>query len=126
MQKALAHYTRVLDFTLAYSDESAESLVVDLVNGDAVLQLTVLEGDYLFGSVANVWVDDVDVLFSRYKSRGLDTSGRENSPVHQGPTDQSWGTREFYVTDEDRNTLRFCHATKEPAARADSLEKGTI
>jgi hypothetical protein len=27
--------------------------------------------------------------------------------VHEGPIDQSWGMREFYVTDEDGNTLRF-------------------
>ena len=110
MRKALAHYTEVLDFTLVHPNESAQSWVVDLVNGDALLQLTVLEGDYLFGSVANVWVDDVDALFFRYKTRGLDTSGKEHSPVHLGPTDQSWGTREFYVTDADRNTLRFCQA----------------
>ncbi|WP_432327650.1 hypothetical protein ACRQ5D_30765 [Mucilaginibacter sp. P25] len=32
----------------------------------------------------------------------------KESPVHQGPTDQTWGTREFYVTDTDGNTLRFC------------------
>jgi hypothetical protein len=29
------------------------------------------------------------------------------SPVHQGPLDQSWGIREFYVTDPNGNTLRF-------------------
>ena len=27
--------------------------------------------------------------------------------VHEGPIDQSWGTREFYVDDPDGNTLRF-------------------
>jgi len=107
MRAALVHYTEVLDFQLAFPDESAESCVVDLVNGDAALQLTTLEGDYLFGSVANVLVDNVDALFAQYKRRGLDTSGKKDSPVHQGPVDQSWGRREFYVTDADRNTLRF-------------------
>jgi len=29
-------------------------------------------------------------------------------PDDLGPTDQTWGTREFYVTDADGNTLRFC------------------
>jgi hypothetical protein len=82
--------------------------VVDLINGTAELQLTMHEGDYLFGSVANVWVENVDNIFQKYLDRGLDTSGREESPVHRGPTNQSWGTREFYVTDQDRNTLRFC------------------
>ena len=32
-----------------------------------------------------------------------------NAPkqVHEGPIDQTWGTREFYVDDPDGNTLRF-------------------
>jgi len=107
MRAALIHYTAVLDFTISDPNDSADSPVVDLVNGDAMLQLTTMEGDYLFGSVANILVDDVDSLFAKYKSRGLDTSGKKDSPVHQGPTDQTWGRREFYVTDADRNTLRF-------------------
>ena len=69
--------------------------------------LTILEGDARAGSVVNVRVNDLDGLFEKYKSRGLDTSNREGSPVHQGPTDQSWGMREFYVTDKAGNTLRF-------------------
>jgi hypothetical protein len=27
--------------------------------------------------------------------------------VHAAPVDQTWGTREFYVSDPDGNTLRF-------------------
>ena len=108
MRAAIAHYTEVLDFEMTDANDSADSCVVDLGNGDAAFQLTVMEGDYLFGSVANVWTDDVDSLFAKYKSRGLDTSGKTGSPVHQGPTDQTWGRREFYVTDADGNTLRFC------------------
>jgi len=27
--------------------------------------------------------------------------------VHEGPIDQSWGGREFYVDDPDHNKLRF-------------------
>ncbi|HEY8928406.1 MAG TPA: VOC family protein [Mucilaginibacter sp.] len=108
MHVALKHYTEVLDFKMTDPDDTVDSLVVDLANGEAAFQLTTIEGDYLFGSVANVWVDDVDALFLKYKSRGLDTSGKKNSPVHQGPVDQTWGRREFYVTDADGNTLRFC------------------
>ena len=107
MRAALVHYTEVLDFEMTDPDDTADSPVVDLGNGGAVFQLTTFEGDYLYGSVANVWVDDVDSLFAKYKSRGLDTSAKKNSPVHQGPVDQTWGRREFYVTDADGNTLRF-------------------
>ena len=111
MEQALKHYTGVLDFKIKYP-EDVSSGVVDLINRSAELQLTTYEGDYLFGSVANIVVDDVDSLFQKYLSRGFDTSGKKDSPVHQGPTDQTWGRREFYVTDQDKNTLRFCQVIK--------------
>jgi catechol 2,3-dioxygenase-like lactoylglutathione lyase family enzyme len=107
IKDAIAFYTGILDFELKYPGAPTD-WVVDLINGEAELQLTVMESDRLFGSVANVWVDDTDHLFKKYLSRGLDVSDKECSPVHQGPTNQTWGTREFYVTDCDGNTLRFC------------------
>ena len=110
MKTALDFYTRILDFKLKYADASVNDWVVDLINGDAELQLTVLESNNLFGSVVNVWVDDIDGLFNKYLERGLDTSRKKESPVHQGPLNQTWGTREFYVTDDDNNTLRFCRS----------------
>jgi catechol 2,3-dioxygenase-like lactoylglutathione lyase family enzyme len=108
MKGAVAFYTGILDFRIKFANASAEDEVVDLVNGNAELQLTIHERRTLFGSVVNVWVDDVDARFEKYLSRGLDVSGKEGSPVHQGPLNQTWGTREFYVTDIDGNTLRFC------------------
>jgi catechol 2,3-dioxygenase-like lactoylglutathione lyase family enzyme len=106
MKQALGFYTGILDFELKGTG-SAVDPVVDLVNGDIEMQLTILETDSLFGSVVNIRVDDVDGLFKKYLERGLDISWKEGSPVHQGPVDQSWGMREFYVTDSDGNTLRF-------------------
>jgi uncharacterized glyoxalase superfamily protein PhnB len=108
MKEAIIFYTGVLDFELKYpNDYSPDDWVVDLINGDAELQLTTLEGDQRNGIAVNVDVDDVDGLFDKYKKRGLDTSAKQNSPVHQGPLNQSWGMREFYVTDPTGNTLRF-------------------
>ena len=107
MKDALAFYTGVLDFEVMYPEE-AENGVADLIKDGAELQLTIYESDKLFGAVANVMVDDVDGLFEKYLARGLDTSHKKESPVHQGPLDQSWGRREFYITDSDGNTLRFC------------------
>ena len=43
-----AFYTGILDFELKYKEASANDWVVDLVNGEAKLQLTVLESDKLF------------------------------------------------------------------------------
>jgi catechol 2,3-dioxygenase-like lactoylglutathione lyase family enzyme len=107
MKAAIAFYTGILDFELKEPGASADDWVVLLKNGDAALMLTILEGDQQMGIAANVQVQGIDGLFEKYVQRGLDTSGRENSPVHQGPLNQSWGNREFYVTDADGNTLRF-------------------
>jgi catechol 2,3-dioxygenase-like lactoylglutathione lyase family enzyme len=107
MKKAIAFYTGILDFELKEPGASADDWVVALINGEAELLLTSLEGDQKIGIAANVEVTDIDNLFEKYLKRGLDTSNKEGSPVHQGPIDQSWGNREFYVTDSDGNTLRF-------------------
>jgi catechol 2,3-dioxygenase-like lactoylglutathione lyase family enzyme len=110
LKQAIAFYTGVLDFKLKYPGSEDDEWGAEIINGGAELILTVIESESFFGSVANVWVDDVDSLFQKYVSRGLDTSHKRESPVHQGPLDQTWGTREFYVTDSDGNTLRFCKA----------------
>lgn len=107
MQVALDFYIHVLDFELLHPQASADDWVVNLTRGDAVIQLTSLEGDQPPGLSVNVWVPDVDRLFAKYKSRGLDTSLHPDSPVHKGPLNQTWGRREFYVTDPYGNTLRF-------------------
>jgi hypothetical protein len=49
----------------------------------------------------------VDSLFRKYRERGLFVPNDPRSPVHNGPIDQSWGRREFYVNDPSGNTLRF-------------------
>ena len=53
-----------------------------------------------------VTADDVDALVRKFLARGL-VPPTHKGPVHHGPTDQTWGTREFYVDDPDGNTLRF-------------------
>jgi uncharacterized glyoxalase superfamily protein PhnB len=107
MRAAIKHYTEVLDFRMTWPDDTPDSPVVDLGHEKMELQITTHESERLFGSVVYVYVPDVDSLFAQFKSRGLATN-KPNSPVHQGPTDQTWGRREFYVTDADGNTLRFC------------------
>jgi hypothetical protein len=63
--------------------------------------------DGIFGVAVYVYAYDVDKLFHKYIQRGLVTPHKENSPVHESPINQTWGMREFYVTDDDGNTLRF-------------------
>jgi catechol 2,3-dioxygenase-like lactoylglutathione lyase family enzyme len=107
MKEAIHFYTNVLDFELKYPDASSEDWVVDLINDEAELGLTILEGDQKLGINVYVRVDEVDNLFQKYVSRGLVVPNNPDSPVHNGPIDQSWGMREFYVTDPSGNTLRF-------------------
>ena len=107
MKEAIDFYTNILDFKLKSPNASADDWVVDLVNGEAELGLTSLEGDQKLGINVYVRVDEVDNLFKKYVSRGLVVPNRPESPVHNGPLDQSWGMREFYVNDPSGNTLRF-------------------
>ena len=51
--------------------------------------------------------DEVDALFAAFKARGLAPPIRPESPVHEGPLDQTWGTREVYIDDPSGNTLTY-------------------
>lgn len=108
MQEAIRHYTEVLDFLMTWPEDTVGSSVVDLGHEEMEFQITTHESNNLFGSVIYVYTADVDSLFAKFLGRGLDTMNKPDSPVHQGPVDQTWGRREFYVTDVDGNTLRFC------------------
>jgi len=51
--------------------------------------------------------DDVDERFSAFWARGLVVPSRPESPVHEGPLDQSWDTREVYIDDPSGNSLVY-------------------
>jgi len=106
--RAVDFYTCVLDFELKYPADEIDIFSVSLKSNDCECLLT--ETDGMFGISVMVLVDDVDLLYRKYLKRGLVLPKKENSPVHEKPIDQSWGLREFYVTDEDGNTLRFATA----------------
>jgi catechol 2,3-dioxygenase-like lactoylglutathione lyase family enzyme len=109
--RSLRFYTEVLDFARKWpGDEEREMSngVIDLVREGAELQLSRHAGDGVFGSANRVFVDDVDERYATFRARGLDTTRRPESPVHTAPVDQTWGLREFAVTDPDGNGLCFC------------------
>ncbi len=105
IQEVVDFYTKILDFELKYPDEKSNIYCVILTNDEAEFQLS--ETDGIFGISINVYVGEVDNLFEKYKKRGLKTPQKTDSPVHESPINQTWGMREFYVTDADNNTLRF-------------------
>lgn len=105
MSSAVAFYTNILSgFQLKYP-EALNKYCVDLIQVGAELKLT--ETDGKSGIAVYVYVEDVDAVYKKCIQRGLATPRNENSPVHESPVDQTWGLREFYVTDADGNTLRF-------------------
>ena len=109
MAKALAFYTGVLDFRQesAWPSTDNPSYCVLRRKGDE-LHISTLSGDSPGGRQSvGIRVRGIDKLFAKYKARGLDGSHKPDSPVHQAPLDQTWGTREFYADDPSGNTLRF-------------------
>jgi len=99
-------YTEVLDFTLADDDELKDPAFIFLRRAGDMIVLSSYGSGPIARSVVMVPTEDIDPLFDKFLGRGLKPSKPE-SPVHQGPTDQTWGTREFYVDDPDGNTLAF-------------------
>lgn len=108
MAASIAFYTRILDFECIEGgqDDGDPSFRVLTREGDRLF-LSSHRGDGEFGQAIVIVTDDVDALFRKFRERGLKTPGNPGSPVHEGPIDQSWGTRELYVDDPDGNTLRF-------------------
>ena len=113
MRASLDFYTRILDFELYESDgESADPCFTVLKRQSDYLFLSSHRGDGEFGQAIVVSTDDADALFKNFLARGHRTPGNPDSPVHEGPTDQTWGNREFYIDDPDGNTLRFVQFAK--------------
>jgi catechol 2,3-dioxygenase-like lactoylglutathione lyase family enzyme len=110
MRKSLAFYTGVLDFGRVDGDgDLSDPSFCVLARDGSQLILSSHRGDGAFGQAIAITTDDVDALFRKFRERGLVTPGNPDAPehVHEGPIDQTWGTREFYVEDPDGNTLRF-------------------
>jgi len=107
LKESIAFYTGILDFSLKYPEEADNEWVVDIINGDAEIMLASRDGTPRIPVV--IIVKNVDALFNKYVKRGLIIPNRPESPVHNGPIDQTWGMREFYVNDPSGNTLRFAH-----------------
>ena len=117
MATSIAFYTTVLDFQCVDGgdDDGDPSFSVLMRDGDPLF-LSSHGGDGEFGQAIVVLTEDVDALFRKFRARGLITPGNPDAPeaVHEGPIDQTWGTREFYVDDPDGNTLRFTQGCEIP------------
>jgi len=124
MKTSIDFYTRALDFEAVDGDfENVDPSFSVLMREGALLFLSSHSGDGAFGQAIAVLTDDVDALSRKFRMRGLQTPGNPEAPaeVHEGPIDQSWGTREFYVDDPDGNTWRFIQGFRlPPDAKSDA------
>jgi catechol 2,3-dioxygenase-like lactoylglutathione lyase family enzyme len=101
-------YTKLLDFVLTEATVDLDDPgFCALTRDGSWLYLSSHSGDGEFGQAIVVTVSDLDSLFLALKSRGLASPKDRISPVHEAPTNQTWGTRELYVDDPDGNTVRF-------------------
>jgi catechol 2,3-dioxygenase-like lactoylglutathione lyase family enzyme len=108
IDEAIAFYTGVLDFDRPWRwPETGEPAFAIVTRGGHELHLSSHSGDGVYGQAVAVLVGDVEALFRQFVARGLDRSAKPDSPVHQAPVHQSWGTTEFYADDPSGNTIRF-------------------
>jgi len=108
VREAISFYTEVLDFELAVLMDEETPFYAVLIRGADELHLSLQSDGRLSGhSSAIVVCDDVDRQFASFRARGLAVNPRPQSPVHEAPLNQSWGTREVYVDDPSGNTLCF-------------------
>ena len=107
--RSLAFYTALLDFRVVSSDgRELDPAYRVLARGADYVILSSHSGDSRVGQAVIITSDDVDADWRLFRARGLaPAKAADVSPVHAGPVEQTWGTREFYVDDPDGNTLRF-------------------
>ncbi len=106
--EAIAFYTGILDFELALATPPEAPFHAVLVRGADELHMNLVHEHKGYGQSSSIVLcDNVDVLFATYVARGLSVPTRSNSPAHNGPLDQTWGTREVYIDDPSGNTIIF-------------------
>jgi catechol 2,3-dioxygenase-like lactoylglutathione lyase family enzyme len=94
--------------------DRADPCYMVLVRDDAWLHVSSFPGDGISGNGAFVVVDDLDGLHEEFLRKGV--------VVDLPPTEQSWGNREMYVRDPDRN--RICFARDGGGWQAQAQEEG--
>lgn len=96
-------YCRLLGFELQFAhrpdEATSDPCYMGVLRDGALLHLSSFRGDGVPGGVVHLGVDDLDALHKEFLNKGL--------TIDTGPVDQTWGTREMYLKDGDRNSIRF-------------------
>ena len=88
-----------LDFEVPASPTRRDPCYMGVSRDGVTLHLSSHAGDGVVGGVAYFIVNDVDTLHAEFVGHGVS--------IHVAPVDQTWGMRELYVLDPDRNSIRF-------------------
>jgi len=103
---AQAFYCDRLGFQQAFAfrlDEAEpDPCYMGLTRDGAELHVSSFSGDGVSGGVVFLVVDDLDELHKELLSKHV--------AIDLEPTEQTWGNREMYVKDVDRNSIRFVQA----------------
>ncbi len=86
-------------FAYRVDDTRVDPCYMGISRDGVWIHLSSFSGDGVSGGVVYLAVDDVDALHRELVSKGV--------PIDMEPVDQTWGNREMYVKDFDRNSIRF-------------------
>ncbi len=111
---SLKFYTEILDFIVVQppglEPDSFMSKYALLEREGCLVHLSSHDGDGVFGNVIYVRVNDIDPLYSQFVNNGLNTQTSNQYPsLRIPPVEQTWGMKEFSVTDPDGNKITFGH-----------------
>ncbi len=111
---SLEFYTNVLDFVIVRPPDpdptSFMSKYSQIERGGCLVHLSSHGGDGVFGNVIYVRVDDIDSLYRKFVANGLKIDSPTEYPsLRMPPFKQTWGMKEFTVTDPDGNKITYGH-----------------
>jgi uncharacterized glyoxalase superfamily protein PhnB len=100
---AIDFYCHGLGFQLEFQHRpegvTGDPCYMGITRNGVWIHLSSFSGDGVAGGVANLIVNDVDELYGEFTARQV--------PIDVPPVNQTWGSREMYVKDADKNCLRF-------------------
>ncbi len=109
IKESLDFYTETLDFKVIRAPdtdpESFMSVYAFLEREGSFVHLSEHSGDGVFGNVIYVRVDNIDITYNQFIENGLKKQNKGGLTME--PVAQTWGMKEFAVTDPDGNRLTF-------------------
>ena len=109
IKESLKFYTETLDFKVIRAPdtdpESFMSVYAFLEREGSFVHLSEHSGDGVFGSVIYVRVENINITYNQFIENGLKKENKGGLTME--PVVQTWGMKEFAVTDPDGNRLTF-------------------